>query len=179
MISEIIFVVSISFPITFFVLLPLYNMVWFVWIMKHHGHKAVFSVYSNFHFDVTARGLPNSSSPISRVVGQIWLPNDRFLEWNMTWHGEIDIDDDNPIFGVSNKRRSLWWPNSTSRPKLVYFVPRAPALWVTGSPWLRHVARKSISTRGITGWAIRRYVGESFTMAKMAGFKEYRVEEYF
>jgi len=44
--------------------------------------------------------------------------------------------------------------------------------------FLKHRIIRTHSTRGIVGWAIRRYTAEPFIMAKLAGFEKHNITDY-
>ena len=79
-----------------------------------------------------------------------------FYEWTMTMEGQILTNQPVQFSTCGPKGR---------REKIMSCVPSNDPL-----SWIPYAIKRLHSTRGITGWAIRRYLSEPLVMAKLAGF---------
>ena len=91
------------------------------------------------------------------VVCRLYYAENWFYEWKMTENGKIL---DTSLF-TSYRDRML---------------SAMPSYRDSG---LKYSVIQSHSTRGIVGWAIRRYATEQYVMAKLAGFDIYDISDDF
>lgn len=102
--------------------------------------------------------IPDSES---HVVCRLTYAPGYFYEWPMTMEGQILIKEPDRLSTSKAKHR---------RGKMLSCIPNEKT-----EDLLKYTIKRLHSTRGIAGWAIRRYMPEPFVMAKLAGFPKRNV----
>jgi len=164
--TDLVILVINAATFSYLVVWSLSHICWVGWQLRNRNDEIRF-LYDIDHIDEITLVRPDPiPSATKHIVCQLWLDDESFLEWKMTESGEILAYTEQTL---KRNKRPKWY----MRERMYYrqFNKKKNSV-------VKYSIRRIYSTRGLMGWFIRRYVGESFVIAKMTGFDRYRFQDY-